>query len=241
MAWRALLALVVVGLASALLTDRTTALVERTDERAVAIATLPCDRELQAMSSGFVIDNELVVTVAHAVYESRDFAVRAATGEWHQATIQHLDLERDLALLRVGGLVARPVELARADADDAVRLVEGAASGSAEGVVVRRVNITFNVLGSEETASREGYELELAIDPGDSGAAVVDDLGRLVGIVFARSTRQPSRTWTTSVSEVSEILDRADVPEWDCGPGTGAELELRRAELTRPGRERLAG
>ena len=236
MAWRVALATIAVGLCAALLSDTAPPLVDRIDERAVAIATLPCARDLQATSSGFVVDNELVVTVAHALYESRDFAVRAASGEWHRATIQHLDLERDLALLRVGGLIARPVELAGAGAEDQVRLVEGAASGAIDGVVVRRVNITFNILGSDETASRQGYELELAIDPGDSGAAVVDNQDRLVGIVFARSTRQPSRTWTTSVAEVVEILDQADVPEWECGPGSGAELDLRE-----PVRERLAG
>jgi S1-C subfamily serine protease len=235
-AWRVLLVAITVGLSASLITD--VAPVAATNEqRAVSIATLPCDTQLQATSSGFLLDDELIVTVAHAIYDSRDFAVRDSTGTWHTATIQHLDLERDLALLRVAGLkTRREVPLAEANPDDGVRMVEGAASGSVDGLVVRRVNISTNIVGSDELALRRGYELDLAIDPGDSGAAIVDRQGRLVAIVFARSTRRDERTWTTSASEVEAILDLDDVPEWPCGPGFGAELELKPPEP-----ERLAG
>ena len=120
--------------------------------------------------------------------------------------------------------------------DDHVRMLGGAASGTEDGLITRRVNVRTNVVGNDETAVRAGYELALEIEPGDSGAAIVDDDGRLVAIVFARSTRRESVTWSTSVAEVRSVLGLGDVPEWRCDPGFDAELEL-----TPPEQEQLAG
>ena len=235
-AWRALFGFVLVGLTATVVTDSSRPHRIDNDQRAVAIATLPCETNLQATSSGFLVDDELVVTVAHAVFESQDFAVRDVSGLWHRASIEHLDLGRDLAVLRVKGLRATPARSGEAAVDDRVRMVEGAASGTAAGSITRRVNVRTNVVGSEETAVRAGYELALEIEPGDSGAAVVDDDGRLVAIVFARSTRREAVTWSTSVAEVGLVLGLGDIPEWQCDPAFEAELDL-----TPPEQEQLAG
>lgn len=223
---RALYGVLLIGMATVLLTDTGERRATTSAARPVAIATLPCHGGPQSTSSGFLVADQLVVTVAHAIFESRDFAVRDVAGEWHHATIEHLDLARDLALLRVGDLRATPVLFAAARADDPVRMLEGAASGTVGGSVIRRVNMRTNILGGDDASLRLGYELALEITPGDSGAAIIDDDGRLVAIVFARSTRLPSVTWSTSVDEVRAVLGRGEIPSWDCGPDLGVELEL---------------
>jgi S1-C subfamily serine protease len=205
--------------------------ITETDQRPVTIAVLPCRDNLQTTSSGFVIDDELVVTVAHGIYESRDFAIRDATGRWHDAKVIHLDLEKDLAVLRVRTLPASPMTLRVAERDDPVRMVEGAASGTTVGEVMRRVRLTTAVIGDLSTkTARSGYELSVDIKGGDSGAAIVDVDDHLVGLVFARSTRRDA-AWATSVTEIERALDRRTVPEWECERRSNTELIREQREL----------
>lgn len=214
--------------------------VTSTDQRPVAIVTLPCSTNLQKNSTGVVIDDRTVVTVAHAIFETRDFAVLDAFGRWHRAEIVRLDLENDLAVLHIDELRATPMTLApvapsEAWDDLAVRILDGSTSGTVDGRIMRRVNIDIQVVGDRSTIARRlGYEVAATIGPGDSGAAVVDQAEQLVGIVFARSTSRESITWATAVS----VIDRTPAPavEWDCLPGTGEPLQLKP-----PTPRRLAG
>lgn len=196
------------------------------DQRPVAIATLPCALDIQATSSGFVMDSNTVVTVAHAIFESREFAVRDATGEWHEATVQHMDLERDLAVLQIEGLAAEPFPTRVGTAGEQVQMVEGSSSGTISGEVSRRVQINTEVIGDLTTKSeRAGYELSFEINGGDSGAAVVGDDARLLGLIFARSTAREA-SWATSVSEIEAVLNERSVPAWECERDSDAELVL---------------
>lgn len=238
--------LAVVGLAAVTLTPGTARL--SVDERAVEIASLPCNRGLQSTSSGFLIDDRTVVTVAHALYESQDHAVLDAAGTWHRATIRAFDLERDLAILDVGALRATPFETARARSEQSVALVGGAASGTVAGTVVRRVRMTTDIIGGDDTSERSGYELSLEIEPGDSGGAVVDEQDRLVAVIFARSTRNQNRSWATAASEIA-LTGRQSLPVWDCPLAGVTELDLATPEADDPSEdavrsrepERLAG
>lgn len=233
MKWRLLSIALVLGLIGVIFTPGQPQITE-TNQRPVAIATLACSNSLQVTSSGVVVDDGLVVTVAHAIYESRDFAVRDVDGNWHRGEVQHMDLERDLAIVRVPELTARRIDLAAGVPGGSVELLNGAASGLVEGEIVRRVNIRTEVVGDLSSESvRAGYEVAMDIVGGDSGAAVVNDNGDLVAVMFARSTSRDGVSWATSASEVGTILGRAGVPEWECGPGTGAELILESPEEAR--------
>jgi len=233
MKWRLLSIALVLGFIGVIFTPGQPQITE-TDQRPVAIATLACSNSLQVTSSGLVVDNGLVVTVAHAIFESRDFAIRDVDGHWHRGEVQHMDLARDLAVVRVPELTATRVELAAGRAGNAVELLNGAASGRLEGEIVRRVNIRTEVVGDLSSDSvRSGYEVEMDIVGGDSGAGIVDSDGDLVAIMFARSTSREGVSWATSATEVGTILRRSGVPEWECGPGTGAELVLEEADEPR--------
>jgi len=208
--------------------------ITETAQRPVTIATLPCETQLQSTSSGFVIDDELVLTVAHAIYDSRDYAVRDSTGRWHDAQVQFMDLERDLAVLRIPSLAASPMSLQPANRGDQVRMLEGAASGTASGQVLRRVRISTQVIGDrEQDSQRSGYELSVEIKGGDSGSAIVDNADRLAGVVFARSTRRDA-SWATSVTELAGITAQRGAPDWACD--RPSDLQLIREPLAEPTR-----
>lgn len=234
-----LVAMVAIGLLVAGVRGESETRAVSVDDRAVEFATLPCVG-IQSTSSGYVIDDELVLTVAHALHETRDFAVLDSAGVWRRGDVVRLDLARDLALVRVDGIRSTPVEMAPSRSvsawpDTPVRMVEGAASGSADASIVRRVRLVTQVVGDRsEDSSRSGYEVALDIGPGDSGAALVDADDQLVAIVFARSTQREDVAWATALDEVD--TQPAPVPASDCGDDVEVELDLRRPEP-----ERLAG
>jgi S1-C subfamily serine protease len=234
-----LAALVAIGLLVAGVRGESETQAFSVDDRAVEFATLPCVG-IQSTSSGYVIDDELVLTVAHALHETRDFAVLDSAGVWRRGDVVRLDLARDLALVRVDGIRSTPVEMAPSRAvadwpDTPVRMVAGAASGSVDASIVRRVRLVTQVVGDRsEDSRRSGYEVALDIGPGDSGAALIDTDDQLVAIVFARSTQREAVAWATALDEVD--TQPAPVPASDCGDDLDIELDLRRPEP-----ERLAG
>lgn len=235
--WRAAAGLLGAGLVLIGLSTLDDPWVTLVDQRPVAIATLPCASANQSQSSGFVIDDRTVVTVAHAIHESRDVALRDAFGRWHRPEVVRLDLESDLAVLHVEGLRATTFDRApRRPTDDwmqtSATMLGGAASGTLDADILRRVRIVTEVVGNRaETSERSGFEVALDIAPGDSGAALVDDDDALIGLVFARSTRRDAVTWATAADEIDVAPN--ELPTWECGPAFGAELELRASTPSR--------
>ena len=73
--------------------------------------------------------------------------------------------------------------------------------------------------------ARSGYELSVAIKGGDSGAAVVDAYGNLIGFMFARSTRREA-SWVTAASEIVDALEQRGVRAWECENPSDVELIL---------------
>lgn len=238
--WRAVLVLVGVAFVAFGASASEPDWVTTAGQRPVEIATLPCTTALQSTSSGFVIDDRTVVTVAHAIHGTQDVAVRDVFGVWHRPEVVVLDLERDLAVLHIDGLRATAMELAprRATNDwqnEPLRMLDGAATGNSPALALRRVSLVAEVVGNrDETSRRSGYEVGLDIGPGDSGAALVDRADRLVAVVFAQSKRRQAITWATAADELS--FEPMDVPTWDCDGAVDGELELRQ-----PGQARLAG
>jgi S1-C subfamily serine protease len=72
--------------------------------------------------------------------------------------------------------------------------------------VLRRVTASLDGVGQ-----RAAIEIEADIRPGDSGAAVVDDDGRIAGLVFA-SSRVGERGWVVAASELSGALTSIGEP-----------------------------
>ncbi len=219
------LALIAVGVASGP-RELTTPL-----DRAVAIATLPCGSAQTARSSGVVIDDRTVLTVAHALFDSQDFAVLDSLGRWHDGRIRHLDVELDLATIEVGGIRSTRLAGAEARVDDQISMHGAASSGTVRGEVVRRVRMTAPTIGSDESSARSGYELALDIDPGDSGAGVFDANGDIAALVFARSTSDQSTAWATSSIEFATVHGRRDAVLAPCESDSQQKLDLSQLEL----------
>ncbi|NND73774.1 MAG: serine protease [Ilumatobacter sp.] len=152
--------------------------------------------------SGAVIGGGDIVTAAHVVAGASAIEVIDIDGVRSAATAVYFDPQLDLAVLRPVEAVGTPVPLRRDDARAGEagivvlpRLTEDAVVVEvAEVSVIRAVNIETTDIYREADVTREGFEVEGSIDPGDSGALVVLPGGG-AGIVWARSNRRAQRAW----------------------------------------------
>jgi S1-C subfamily serine protease len=152
--------------------------------------------------SGAVVRGDQVATVAHLVAGARAVAVRDVKGRRRPARVVALDEERDLALLGVERLDAAAVPRADAIARQGRMLSPGARPEALPFRIARRVRARVDGL------ERDALEVEADVDPGDSGAALVDARGQLVGIVFAAS-RGRAAGWAIPADELDALLSAA--------------------------------
>jgi S1-C subfamily serine protease len=121
----------------------------------------------------------VVVTNRHVVEDARTIAVRPLEGGAALGVVSHrLAADADVAVLELADPAAIPPSLeigAPVARGDEVRVI-GFPSG--------RPTITA---GPVEDAAPSRLVLDLAVDPGASGSPVLDETGRVVGQVHART------------------------------------------------------
>jgi len=172
---------------------------------AVRIRNVGCDG--LSTGSGFAVDEHTLVTNRHVVadsdslevstYDGRDLAVSAAGS----ASLA------DLALVRTTDALPSHPTLARADprSGDQVTVV-----GYPEG---GRLTVTAGeVIGPTTDPLHENLGevllTDAPVEPGSSGSAALDADGRVIGVVYAKTS--DDRSLLVPVSTLERVLDDAD-------------------------------
>ena len=164
--------------------------------------------------SGFVYAPEHVVTNAHVVAGVDEPHVRiGGSGRSLAARIVVLDPKRDLAVLDVPGLTApalKPGEvLGRGDS----AAVVGFPLDGPFRVDAARIRETISARGSDIYGDpgtvREVYSLYSRVEPGNSGGPLLDPLGRVAGVVFAKSLDDDVTGYALTLAEAKPVLDEA--------------------------------
>lgn len=177
----------------------------------------------RAHASGFAVADDLVVTAAHPVAGRRRVAVTDTAGRSRNGFVVALDPALDVAAVRVPGLGADPVSLAAGD-DAALAPAGGrgvVAAMSDAGVltrkpveVIRRVRTNIEDVYRTVRVSRRGLELSFDGGYGDSGAAVLNGDGTVVGMVFATSRFREEVGYAVRSVEVRSLLSQvAELPQ----------------------------
>ncbi len=181
---------------------------ERVGASTVRLSGRACSRVLSG--SGFAVDDETIVTNAHVVAGVDRPTVIRPDGRQLNATVQVFDPARDLAVLRVPGLGQAALEIGSADIG-----TEGAVFGYPGGqrefeITPARIENKLSAVGRDlygtSTTRREVFILSASVEPGDSGGALTDADGVVVGVAFAIAPDRPSTAYALTSEELNAVL-----------------------------------
>jgi S1-C subfamily serine protease len=160
--------------------------------------------------SGFAVAENLIATNAHVVAGGERIRARKPDGRLLPATIVAYDDDRDLALLAVPGLGQTPLALGVAD-EGTQGAVLGYPGGQdtvrvAPAVVRREAPTTGRDIYGQDRTRRQVLYLASALRPGDSGAALINEAGRVVGVAFAIAPDRPGTAFALDDTELRGVL-----------------------------------
>jgi S1-C subfamily serine protease len=173
-------------------------------KQAVKIRSIGCGGLVYG--SGFPVGNDYILSNAHVVAGTHTHRVLVPDGRSLAAEVVLFDPERDVSILYVPGLNLTP--LSRADASRGTTgATIGYPGGGNETIGAAAVRTAVAAVGrdiyGENQVTREIYVLTADIHPGNSGGPMVDANGRVVGVVFANSTSDPSEGYALTNGEVT--------------------------------------
>ncbi len=188
-------------------TGLTRATADRVARSVVKVEGVACNRIQDG--SGFVVDDDLVVTNAHVVSGERTTQVQRDDGTFVDAEVWAFDPRRDLAILRVPGL-NRPALPIGESVTEGRGGVFGHPGGEPLRIAPFRVSRTITAVGRDiydrSLTERAVLELASSLRPGDSGSALVDPEGRVVGVAFAIAPDRSNVAYALSTDELRAML-----------------------------------
>lgn len=181
---------------------------ERVAASTVKVYGEACNRIQEG--SGFAAENDLVVTNAHVVAGMRSPGVERHDGRKLAAKLVYFDSDRDLALLRVRGLNQAPLPVANAKAGE-----RGAVFGHPNGQdqlrvapahISQQVTARGRDLYDARRTDRDVFILAATLRPGDSGGALTNLAGQVVGVAFAIAPDEPGTSYALTSKELRTAL-----------------------------------
>jgi S1-C subfamily serine protease len=196
--------------------------VDRVVPSTVKVEGVACDRIQEG--SGFVVADGLVVTNAHVVAGEDETILQRSDGSEVRARVVAFDPNRDLAVLSASDL-DRPALTRDTIAEGGV----GAAFGHPQGGPLRAApfsvgdvtTATGTDIYDQNRTTREVLILAADLEPGDSGSALIDPEGDVVGVVFAIAVDRDGVGYALAMSEVDAVLAGDLSQPVDTGPCLG--------------------
>ncbi len=159
--------------------------------------SIPQRYEVQGSGSGVILSEDgYIVTNNHVIDGAKDITITMANNDEYKATLVGADPTTDIALLKIEARELNYVEVANSDnvclgqwvlaVGNPFNLTSTVTAGiiSAKG---RDINII-----DEQSAIESFLQTDAAVNPGNSGGALVNTAGELVGINTAISSRSGS-------------------------------------------------
>jgi S1-C subfamily serine protease len=177
--------------------------------------------------SGMVVATGRVVTNAHVVAGVRRPRVQVAgTGRRYPARVVLFDARRDLAVLAVPSLGARPLPLGEDLERGDPAVVGGFPNDGPFKASAARVRSVITAAGEDiygkPGAERQVYSLYVTVRPGNSGGPVVDAQGRVVGVVFAKSLEDKATGYALTMAEAGPVIAKGVAATRSVGTGACA-------------------
>jgi S1-C subfamily serine protease len=133
--------------------------------------------------SGFALDEHTLITNRHVVVGSDRLEVSTWDGRTFSATSASVGTVGDIAIVKVSGRLPQPARYGpRARRGDPVTVVGYPLGGR---LTLRRGTVVDRDEGFRFRIPGEVLRMTTFVKPGNSGGPVLDDQGRVVGVVFA--------------------------------------------------------
>lgn len=163
-----------------------------------------------ASGSGFVYAPGRVVTNAHVIAGVKNPKVYDEAGT-HDATVTMFDPAYDIAVLAVKGLAGAPLTLEPTPVQNGtIALTIGFPGGGQQTPQVTAIIDTVNAVGRDiylrQKTERNIYVLQASLVPGNSGGPVLDEQGRVTGIVFGTSTTYNNIGYALTLPQIMPLL-----------------------------------
>jgi S1-C subfamily serine protease len=174
------------------------------------VGTAPgCSRTLEG--SGFVFAPQHVLTNAHVVAGVRQGPMVTVAGQGSlPARVVLFDPERDVAVLYVPGLSARPLRFAGAASRGTSAIVAGFPLNSRFTAVPARIGTELAANSPDiyqvHTVTRQIYPVRAVVMPGNSGGPLLATSGAVYGVVFAAAVNASDTGYALTAGEVRSAV-----------------------------------
>jgi S1-C subfamily serine protease len=152
-----------------------------------------------------ILEPGLIVTAAHVVARATEITVRDHKGARFPARILAIDGEADLALLRIDA-PTKPITIAPG------RPATGAHVCAIANAFGLDLSITCGIVSANARSGigfnpvEDFLQTDAAVNPGASGGALVDEQGRLVGLLSAIFTKDSDANAGVNFAISTELL-----------------------------------
>ena len=177
----------------------------------VEVETQRCRQPNRFHGAGIVVGDDLVLTAGHTV----EGDLRALTVDGEPARVVAIDRRTDLAVLSADVPDEAEV-IAAPDVPEAAQLL--GPDGTRDVAIDRHVTLVVEHATDQATYRRDVVIFTPGVTDGESGSPIVDDAGRLVGIVWPTRTARASPSPPTRSSTCSKRY-RSDDLGWPDPPG----------------------
>ncbi|GAA3483700.1 MULTISPECIES: MarP family serine protease [Streptomyces] len=177
------------------------------------VGTAPsCGKVLEG--TGFVFSDRRVMTNAHVVGGVDEPTVQiGGQGRLYDAKVVLYDWQRDIAVLDVPDLDAKPLKFTATDRDAATgndAIVAGFPENGSYDVRSARVRGRIDADGPDiyhrGTVRRDVYSLFATVRQGNSGGPLLTPDGKVYGVVFAKSLDDPDTGYALTADEIRQDI-----------------------------------
>lgn len=173
----------------------------------ICVITIPGRDVKQAgLGTGFVINADgLIATNAHVIGEGRKIGVEFADGKKYDAIAVYAhDHKRDLAIIKIDAKGLKPIPLGDSDVlKDGQSVV---ALGNPKGL---KYSVVSGVVsGVREIDGRKMIQVAMPVEPGNSGGPLVDQQGRVQGVITLKSLVTDNLGFAGAINELKALLKK---------------------------------
>ena len=180
-------------------------LIDRVKQSVVVVTFMGRDGDQLGLGSGFVVGEGLIATNLHVIGEARPIRVRTVDGdEYPVVTVHATDRANDLAILQIEDTDLPVLELG-----DSEQLKQGQpiiAVGNPLGLEHSVVQGIISGL-REDVDGRPMLQLAIPIERGNSGGPVIDQEGRVFGIITLKSQLTDNLGYAVAVNSLKPLLE----------------------------------